>query len=160
MYGFRYNGITTNNIGRQVIDLAIVTRDGDSLRNPRTGDPTDQLVVRCVLPDAPGGTSWWETAYRDVYAIELPQAEGMVKMLRRLRDGLAKLDVKFGRATDFPTYIGRVAAVLKIEFAARSSDRHDSYDDCEWQFFTIGEFTGIVAIDLAQNSRVADLVAV
>lgn len=68
--------------------------------------------------------------YSDIYAVELPQAEAMVKVLRRIARGMGKLDSTLGPPDGTPAgYLTRVASILKIAQFATHTSGGTFYDD-------------------------------
>lgn len=67
--------------------------------------------IGTTFSNAPYG---WRVEFRNVYAVTLTRAEAMVKTLRKIERGLAKLDAKWGTPQTFGTYVIRVGIVLKV----------------------------------------------
>lgn len=91
--------------------------------------------------DYVGGYNWYghRIQYKNLFSVELMQAELMVKNLRSMHRKLERLDAKYGSTTDFAAFMGRVAD------AADSGERpfirlvHQApgfggYDDNEYRF--------------------------
>lgn len=54
----------------------------------------------------------WQAEFRDVYCVDLPRAESMVRVLRTVQRKLAAQDKAYGSPPDFPTYCARVAKAV------------------------------------------------
>ena len=119
--GDRWGGAPTL---RTVASVVYFGDDG-SVRSPQfsswdSGRPEDRVGVYeglCVTAqlsawkgvvdsaDFYGRTLGW----RDLYSVDFDQAESMVKVGRRIRRHLDRLDERFGRATEFAALLGRFA---------------------------------------------------
>jgi len=56
----------------------------------------------------------WSVSYWEPYKVDIWNIEPMHKLLTKIQRGLAKLETKYGQATDFINYVARVADVLGI----------------------------------------------
>ncbi len=116
----------------------------DGLRNVREAgfEPhplADFQIGAAAAPnvDTFGDTYGWHREYRNVYSIDVVRADVMSKTLRRIDRGMKKLEQQFGFATDFPTYLVRVAHVLGItQFGWKIADGGSSwtYDGNEYRW--------------------------
>lgn len=112
--------------GRRRLDLqgeALSAEDWPRLRGLGYGDDAafDGLTVSAAAADDMGpGTYGWATEYKEARYVKLDQAERMVKVLRKVERGLAKLTERYGYPEFFTAYLLRVADVLGItQFAIR-----------------------------------------
>jgi hypothetical protein len=118
----------------------------DQIRNIMSGyqdkpfEYFDDLEIHCQI----GGTLEegeelspysWGADYRDCYSIGLPAAEKMVKTLKRLEKGLAKLNEKLGRPETYADFVIRVANVLKVKaFVFPTTHNGDMFNDNDFRF--------------------------
>lgn len=89
-----------------------------------TDRPLKNLIPQAWLDEKTGEIFGMGTEYRDVHSVDLRTAEDMVKTLRKLERGMAKLSESEGyvNSRDFATYLFRVARVLGIKtFYVRNS---------------------------------------
>lgn len=66
--------------------ITVVTVENGKVRNPGTDSPFDDLVFTCQWDAAKPSerTYGWSVQYSDVYFVDLPEAERMVKMLKKI----------------------------------------------------------------------------
>ncbi len=97
-------------------------------------------------------TSFWSSVqYRDVYSVNLGTAEDMVTTLRRIDKGLDKIREAEGWATDWTTYVGRVARILGVKrLIVESSPRQREISGCEYRVMPIGEGLDHIRHDIAE----------
>ncbi len=69
-----------------------------------------RISAQGQLPD--GSEYGLRAEYRDVFAANLPRAEVMVKTLRKIERGVAKLDAQFGTSYDFAHFLAKIAHIL------------------------------------------------
>ncbi len=61
------------------------------------------------------GCYGWDVEYRSVFSVDLPRAQGMVKVLAKLKRKLDKMNMELGYSATFPAYVLRVALALGIK---------------------------------------------
>jgi hypothetical protein len=103
----------------EIVAHPVYIEDG-KIRNITTDhfrpSPLADFEVRALAdPEATfGATYGWSREYRGVFSVDTQRAEVMVKHLRKLDRGMEKLERELGYADSFPSYLARVASVLKI----------------------------------------------
>ncbi len=78
----------------------------------------EHLVLRCqgdANSRKQGRVYGYEARYRDLYAVDLDDAQKFARTLTFLKRGLAKIETTFGHATTYEDYVTRVAAVFKVK---------------------------------------------
>ena len=81
----------------------------------------EDLMIRCYVDktrdveNMPYGTFGCDTGYSKPYFANSTDIDRMQKTLRRINNGLVKLNAKFGYAQNFAEYALRVCDVLKIK---------------------------------------------
>lgn len=86
----------------------------------------------------------FDVRYRDVYAIDLPLAEKMVKTLHKIDTGMDRLTKKRGYVQgNFGDYVGRVAEVIgATKILHKRAEPHSSWanhDDTDYVVLPLGE---------------------
>jgi hypothetical protein len=126
---------------------AVLVDANGTIRNPSRSYRSDphakwaDFQVAAQLDDA-GGADWYgrRVQYREVFTMELADAEMMAKHLRSLHRKLERLDAKFGSVTDFAGFMGRVADASGCEerpFVRKVNEGPGfGYDDNEYRFMT------------------------
>lgn len=113
------------------------------------------LAVRDVATF--GETYGWGREYREVFSVDTERAAVMLKHLRALDRGMFKLEQEFGYASDFPSYLARVASVLKIRqfgWKVAESGQRWSYDGNEYRWGDATRMTDWVTRQLAEYRKV------
>ena len=88
---------------------------GGTIRNPSRSyimsDPNAKWADFVVTAQLDESGDWYAQrfGYREVFSMDLRDAEVMTKNLRDITRKLERLDAKFGRPTDFAAYAARVA---------------------------------------------------
>lgn len=114
------------------VDLVYFNEDGE-LRNylpgGYRGDEDNALADLRITAQHDSTTAFggqpygWRVEFRDVFAVDLVRAEAMVKTLRKVDRGLAKLDEKWGSAQTFDAYVVRVGSVLGVKRYGYRADK-------------------------------------
>ncbi len=112
------DGCGSSDVLRLSVSVLGMLPDGD-LRNYLAGSwpaqPLADLRVTAQSDSASESESYgWRVEFRDSYAVDLARAEEMVKVLRKVSRGMAKLEAQFGYCESFGAYVARVASVLGI----------------------------------------------
>jgi hypothetical protein len=119
------------------------------IRNPSrsNGDPLAEFQVRAYFMQQYPDHGQFEAAFFDSYKVDLRQGERMLKVLKKLHQGLAKLSTQLGDATTFGHQAARLATVLGIEHIIQQTNTPGSsnYDDGRYDFFEIG--AGVSAVN-------------
>lgn len=90
---------------------------------------------------ADGQPYGWRTEYRDVFSIERPRAEAMVKVLRKVERRLERDRLAHGYPPDFATYVARVAHALGITLIGwRVGESRGAYDETTFRWSDIDGF--------------------
>lgn len=64
----------------------------------------------------------WSIAYRDVFSVDLAEAERMVKMLRKLHKGFDRLTKQYAYPESYPAFVARFASLLGVsQFGFKAS---------------------------------------
>jgi hypothetical protein len=76
------------------------------------------------------GKDWygWRVSYAEPYRVELPEAEAMVTVLRRIDRGMRRLAERYGSPADLAAFMSHLADVLGCRTAAfgrRVTAEHD-----------------------------------
>lgn len=108
----------------------------DSFGKEPLADLTINAQADYVSDDAYG----WRVEYKQPYSVTLRDAETMVKLLRKIDKGLAKLDAKLGRAESFGAYVARVAIVLGVEHFGKKVDANHDYDGTGYRWLGAENF--------------------
>ena len=99
------------------------------------------LTVSCQGNDGrrDSGLYGWRLSYRDVYRVELEDAEVMVKTLRKVERKMTALDKTFGRPSCYAEFVTRVASALGISLAVRVHGTFgaSSYDDMRFVIMSL-----------------------
>lgn len=127
--------------GIDIIASPIFVTSDDHVRNISADswrpNPLADLQIRARADREAtfGDTYGWGYAYRDVFSVDAERAAVMHKQLRAIERGLAKLEVEFGTARDFGSYLARVARVLKIKrFGWKVSGNDHWHDSNEYHW--------------------------
>lgn len=95
----------------------VYINEAGELRNFTSGsfdyEALADLAIRAQA-DSSGAAYGWSVEYAQPYTVDLRIAEVMVKLLRKINKGLAKLDEKYGPAESYGHYVVRVADVLSV----------------------------------------------
>ena len=123
------------------------------LKNPSDTD-TDRLIralenleVSCQgnNDDKPHGVYAWEVKYRDVYSVELAEAERMVWLLKRIDKRLERFGETEGPSLTFGQFAGRIARACEAEFfCLKTDDATVGYDESEYRLMPLGEGVGTI----------------
>lgn len=117
-----------------MFSLTPVYDTSEGLRNPPSGsfdaDPLSDLQVRAQLDLASEAPYGWHVEYRQVYSVDLAQAERMVKTLRTIERKLAKYQAELGYPESFVAYAARVAqAIGAKQFGERAAGPRSMFMD-------------------------------
>lgn len=137
------NGLLSPITARLHAELVGVTADRKIRNLGHQYDETDALAdlqVNALLSNDEERAWGWGVDYRQVYRVELEQAEKMVKVLRKVKRGLDKATEQFGYSPDFHSYMTRIAHILGVKHfvvqADENSRRGGMYDESQWRFLT------------------------
>jgi hypothetical protein len=94
--------------------------DSDGIRNFSSGSydhsPLADLVISAQVDSSdPMRPYGFEVGYRNLYSLNLREAEANVKLLRKLDKGLEKLNAEFGYADSYAMFVARVGKVLGVK---------------------------------------------
>ena len=87
-----------------------------------------QLHSQGVDSDRPRKLYAWSIRYRDLYSVELQQAELMAKTLKRLEAGMDKLYAQWGACDAYSDYLLRAAKVMKVACCLFPRRNYDGLD--------------------------------
>ncbi len=94
---------------------------------------------------------WATIEYSNVYSVNLGRAEHMLAVLKRIDKGLDKIREAEGWASDWSTYVGRVARILGVKrLIVESSPRQRDMSGEKYRILTIGEGLDHIRHDLAE----------
>lgn len=113
--------------------------EAGEIRNFSSGsydhNPLADLVIGgqadSSAPDRPYGFS---VEYRNLFSLDLRQAEANVKLLRKLDKGLDKLNAEFGYADSYPVFVARVGKVLGVKLYGWTSDDRGWYSENDYRW--------------------------
>ncbi len=113
-----------------------------TLRNYLDGSWPRQPMADLVISAQTDGTSeqssyGWRVEYRNAYSVDLQRAEEMVRLLRKIERGMAKIEREFGYCESFGAYVARVAKVLGITtfgWRAEDGERSFAYSDSRYRW--------------------------
>jgi hypothetical protein len=119
----------------------------DTVRNcPGRGDVMGGLRLEDLRVRSQGNESdrsrslyGWEVIGHDVYTVDLPKAEALVKTLRTIHARMTRLDEKLGRPTTYGAYLARVAAAIGAETFLTSDKTNTWHDDADYHFHAIAD---------------------
>jgi hypothetical protein len=120
-----------------VVEIENVPFNGEVLRNG-LGSGIEDLVITCQN-DRDNATSGkrsygFQARYEGFIVADSERVVGMYQQLRQIDRGLEKLDAKYGPATDFATYLLRVADVLGVtRFVVTRDGQKVDYDDVSFE---------------------------
>jgi hypothetical protein len=99
-------------------------------------EPLADLQVNALCDRTANADSYgWSVEYRNVFSVDLRRAAEMVKVLRKVESGLARIQTELGYPETFPAYLARVAKVLGIkQFGWKLSGRAAEYSGNEYRF--------------------------
>lgn len=111
----------------------------DGIRNFSSGSydhsPLADLVITAqVDSSAPARPYGFAVEYRNIYALNLSQAEANVKLLRKLDKGLEKLTAEFGYADTYATFVARVGKVLGVKLYGWTMDERGWYSENDYRW--------------------------
>ncbi len=148
-------------------DVSIIARpvhftDGE-IRNINSGrydmEPLADLCISALADKSEtfGDSYGWSREYRNVFSVDTVRATAMAKQLRALDKGMEKLEREFGYAENFPSYLARVASVLRIRsFGWKVSDGgHGMYDSNGYRWSDAAAMTDWVRRQLTDFRKVA-----
>lgn len=124
------------------------------IRNPQfwTYDPDKVGHLANLTIEAQAGkdsedfyySSWNAVQYTEIYHVDLPRAESMVKTLRKVNKYLEQTQDRDGYPTDFAHFVTRAAAALGVsgpEFiACRVTGFGGTYDENVYRWMNHDEF--------------------
>jgi hypothetical protein len=149
--------------GLEIIALPVHITEANKIRNTsadRHGPhPLADFQVR-ALADAEatfGDTYGWSREYHEVFSVDTERAAVMLKRLRALDRGMEKLERELGYASNFPSYLARVASVLKIrQFGWRVAEggQRWTYDGNRYAWGDATRMTDWVTRQLAEYRKV------
>jgi len=98
---------------RGTMEVSVVKLENGKVRNDSHG-PFDDLVFRCTWSEKldDGRPYAWEVEYRQVYAVDLANAERMLKVLRKLHR--AKLPLQPATFGQYAVLMARVLGIGKL----------------------------------------------
>ncbi len=111
------------------------------------GDYMSSLTIRSQYGTDKGyETAYgWSVEYKDEINVDLPKARAMVKTLGKIERGLKRCAEKWGYINDFPTYVIRIANIMKVAgILVRNSGNSYSYDDNIYQQYAVGEASSAI----------------
>lgn len=114
------------------------------IRNPDSSsfsaDPFADFRVTAHMGKDNTGFVWGEPEVKP-YTVRVRDAERILKTLRKVDKGLAKLREEFGSTDDFATHLGRIAKIAKAgknPFLVKTGGPDSgSYDDQQYSHFDV-----------------------
>jgi hypothetical protein len=108
--------------------------DTAGLRNYRSSSwPLEPLADFRISAQAdssdPTKIYGWTVGYRDIFALELREAEVKVKLLRKIDRGLERLQSQYGYPESFAAYVARVGSVLGVKLYGWKAEGNATFMD-------------------------------
>jgi hypothetical protein len=113
--------------------------EAGEIRNFSSGSydhsPLADLVISAQADSsAPVRPYGFSVEYRNIYSLDLRQAEANVKLLRKLDKGLEKLQAEFGYAETYATFVARVGKVLGVKLYGWTGDARGFYSENDYRW--------------------------
>lgn len=74
--------------------------------------------------------------WRDIYALDLEEAEGIVKLGRKIKKAMDKIKETEGYSPNFATYVARICRILGVKLILRKSP--NDWSGYRYQAFPVG----------------------
>lgn len=118
-----------------ILTLKVVTREGDSIRNPLY-DRFDDVALQCYIRD--DGYSGVEVGYMNRYFVDAHACRLMAKTLSDLERKLNRMNKEMGYTMPGIPELGRFCKALDITYIVHAvNDKGAFYSDNEYRFLDI-----------------------